>query len=158
VVDNDYQGDVVDTAQTGRKRGLKPFAKGDPRAVAAGKKGAEALRARREASSSSGRQVVKVLDTLRDTARREDLGPNAAGVASWLLGRIVQGAIPVRNGGEAADLLRALVDVARLEAGESTSNTLVAHVGAGAAAEVIALRDQARRALGQGTDPAQSVG
>ena len=60
------------------------------------------------------------------------------------------GKVPIRNGDEAATLLRALVDVARIEAGEATSTAVVAHVGAGAAAEVLALRDQARRALGRG--------
>ena len=146
------RAEVVDQdgAHTGRKAGLRPFVKGDPRTVEAARKGAAANAVKRASRAASGREVALALATVTDSARREDLGPNAAGVASWLMGRIVQGAIPIRNGDEAASLLRALVDVARLEAGESTSNTLVAHVGAGAAAEVIALRDQARAALGTG--------
>jgi len=127
---------------------LTPFVKGDARAVEAGRKGAAVRRARRDAKASSVREVAAVLTTLRGEFDRGSLGPDAAAVGGWLLGRIVSGSIPIRNGDEAASLLRALVDVARLEAGESTSNTLVAHVGAGAAAEVRALRDQARAALG----------
>jgi hypothetical protein len=100
------------------------------------------------ARAGTTREVVGALDTLRDTVDRDHLGPNAAAVASWLMGKVVAGSVPIRNGEEAATLLRALVDVARLEAGESTSNAIVAHVGAGAAAEVRALRDQARQALG----------
>ena len=52
---------------------------------------------------------------------------------------------------EAAELLRALVDVARLEAGQPTSASIVAHVGREAAAGVLALREQARAALGEST-------
>jgi hypothetical protein len=95
-----------------------------------------------------------VLASLSDTYRREDLGRHAAVVAGWVLGELTAGRIPIRNGDEAATLLRALVDVARIEAGQATSTALVAHVGTGAAAEVLALRDQARRALGQGIDTA----
>jgi hypothetical protein len=144
-VDVDQGDDVV---RAGGK--LTPFRKGDPRAAEAGRKGAAARRANRLALASSSAEVRRNLDELRGTLQRGDLGGNAAAGASWLIGQIVAGRIPVRNGEEAATLLRALVDVARLESGESTSNTLVAHVGAGAAAEVRALRDQARAAIGQG--------
>jgi hypothetical protein len=91
--------------------------------------------------------VSTALATVRESFERDELGADAAAAAGWLLGRIVTGGIPIRNGAEAAELLRALVDVARLEAGESTSNTVVAHVGPGAVTAVLALRDQARAAL-----------
>jgi len=92
--------------------------------------------------------VSRALEEVTGTFSRERLGPEAAAVGSWLLGRIVAGHVPIRNGGEAAELLRALVDVARLEEGQPTSTALIAHVGASATAEVLALRDQARAALG----------
>ena len=53
-------------------------------------------------------------------------------------------AIPVRNAGEAADLVRVLVDIGRLESGDPTSQSIVAHVGT---AELAALRDEARKAV-----------
>jgi len=144
VVDDDQGDDVISAGGN-----LTPFRKGDGRAVEAGRKGAAARRANLAARASTAAEVRRALATLREELGRGDLGGNAAAGASWLVGQIVAGRIPVRNGEEAAVLLRALVDVARLESGESTSNTLVAHVGAGAAAEVRALRDQARAALGQ---------
>ena len=52
----------------------------------------------------------------------------ALATAADLIGRLVQGSIPVRNGGEAAELLRALVDVGRLESGDPTRTVAVAHM------------------------------
>lgn len=131
---------------------LTPFRKGDPRAAEAGRKGGEARRARRTASVASARAVGKALAEVRATFDRRELGPDAAAAGGWLLGQIVAGRIPIRNGDEAATLLRALVDVARIEAGEATDTRVVAHVGADAMREVLALRDQARAALGKVTD------
>jgi hypothetical protein len=71
------------------------------------------------------------------------------------LARIAAGQIPIRNGDEAATLLRAMVDIARLEEGQPTSTAVIAHVGRSATADVLALRDQARRALGVGIDDDQ---
>jgi hypothetical protein len=147
----------TDTAETydagddtgGRRTNLRPFVPGDPRAAEAGRKGAETRAAKRAARVTSSRETAAVLRTIVDTFHRGDLGEASAAVAGWLLGRIAAGQVPIRNAGEAADLLRALVDVARLEAGEATSTAIVAHVGAGATAEVLALRDQARRMLGR---------
>jgi hypothetical protein len=53
--------------------------------------------------------------------------------------------------------VRVLVDVARLEAGEATSATLVAHVGSDAAARVLALQAQARAALSATVQAADDV-
>lgn len=133
---------------------LRPFRKGDSRAAEMGRKGAESRRARRDVTQRSARDAAVALALVADTFDRDDLGRHAAAVASWVLGQVTTGRIPIRNGDEAATLLRALVDVARLEAGQPTSTALVAHVGTGATAEVLALRDQARRALGQGVDTA----
>jgi hypothetical protein len=73
------------------------------------------------------------------------IGEAAHAVALDVLGRVGRGEIPVRNASEAADLVRVLVDVARLDAGQATSIGAVVHVRAG---EVDALRAEARRVLG----------
>jgi hypothetical protein len=141
----DDQDDVIDTPGGGK---LHPFRKGDPRAAEYGRKGGEARRARAAAQASSARAVALVLDEVRGTFSRETLGPDAAAAAGWVVAQVVAGKVPMRNADEAATLLRALVDVARLEGGESTDMRVVAHIGADATAAVLALRDQARRAIG----------
>lgn len=140
------------TTTPSRTGGLIPFRKGDGRAAAAGAKGAEVRRARRDAAASSARAVAAVLGEVRDTFDRETLGPDAAAAAGWVVAQVVAGKVPMRNADEAATLLRALVDVARLEAGQSTSNAVVAHVGPNAVASILELRDQARAALAVATD------
>lgn len=68
------------------------------------------------------------------------------------------GAIRLR-GADVAPTLRALVDIARLEAGEPTSAALVAHVDAGeVAARIGVLQSQARAALAMVSLPAQATG
>lgn len=126
---------------------LSPFRKGDPRAADAGRKGGVARRANASARVKSIRATAQILEEISGTFDRERLGTHAASVAGWLMAQIAAGQIPVRNGDEAATLLRALVDVARLESGDPTSNTVVAHLGTDAMARVIALRDQARAAI-----------
>ncbi|HKE51286.1 MAG TPA: hypothetical protein VKE25_07230, partial [Actinomycetes bacterium] len=127
-----------------------PWVKGDPRARAASLKGAETRRAKAAARKGTVRAMAEELTAISATFDRDRLGTHAAACASWLMGRVVSGQIPVRNGDEAATLLRALVDVARIEAGQPTGTTVVAHLGSSAMAEVLALRDQARAALGMG--------
>jgi hypothetical protein len=149
--------DDVAIATTTRQRQnaqLRPFRKGDPRASEAARKSAESRRATKQARRGDVRQAARLLESLADTHSREDLGRHAAAVAGYVLGQIAGGRVPIRNADDAATLLRALVDVARIEEGQPTSTALVAHVGTGATAEVLALRDQARRALGVGTDVA----
>jgi hypothetical protein len=131
-------------ARTGAARHLVPFVKGDERARAAGRKGGQARAARAAAQRA---EPVAVLDAVRSLARqaeRADLGPAAVGAALDMIGRVVSGDQRVPD---PAAWLRALVDVARLEAGEATSATLVAHVGSDAAARVLALQARARSAL-----------
>jgi hypothetical protein len=120
---------------------LRPFVKGDGRAVAAGRKGAETRRAKRAAERAASEQVAGELRRLVGSFDREALGPLAAAAAADMIGRVARGEQAVRD---PADWVRVLVDVARLEAGEVTSASVVAHVGREAAAAVIALRDRAR--------------
>jgi hypothetical protein len=112
-----------------------------------GKRGAEARARKRQAERAASAEVLDGLRSLANTVRRDDLGPMALAVAVDTLGRLARGEIPIRNAGEAADLVRVLVDVARIESGDPTSQSIVAHVGV---AEVQALRDQARQALALG--------
>lgn len=81
---------------------------------------------------------------------REHLGPAASAVAQQTLHRIATGEIPIRNGSEAAEILRVTVDIARLEAGQATSQT--AHIA------LSAEQVQARLAELQGrVSPGQSA-
>jgi hypothetical protein len=125
---------------------LQPFQKGDPRASEAGRRGAAAKRAKREIERASSQETSAHIATLVTTYTREDLGPAAAAAAVELIGRVSRGEIPVRHAGDAAELVKVLVDVARLEAGESTSNAVVAHVTSDQLARVRALQEQARTA------------
>lgn len=88
------------------------------------------------------------LDRCVETFERGELGQQAAAVAGLLLARLAAGVIVVKRGDEAAALLRVLVDVARIEAGEHTSATLVGHVSTSdAVARVVELRERARLVL-----------
>jgi hypothetical protein len=126
---------------------LQPFKKGDPRAIEAGRKGGQARRVRAELVRAETQKVAQHVATLATTFDREHLGPAAAAVAMELIGRVSRGEIPVRHAGDAAELVKVLVDVARLEAGESTSNAVVAHVTSEQLDRVRALQAQARTAL-----------
>jgi hypothetical protein len=123
---------------------LKPFTKGDPRASEAGRRGAQAREAKRHAQRADNLAIAQRLRTLTAVHQRDDLGPQAAAVAADILGRISAGEIPCRHVGDAAELLRVLVDVARLEAGETTTNAAVVHVSARDVAEHV--NDLQRRA------------
>jgi hypothetical protein len=131
-------------ARTGAAVHLTPFVKGDGRAVEAGRRGAAVRAAKRATERATAATVAAELRTLATTFTREELGPIAAAAAVDIIGRVQRGEVSVRD---PADWLRALVDVARLEAGEATSASIVAHLGAGATAEVVALRDRARAAI-----------
>lgn len=109
---------------------LIPFTPETARIAAA--RSVEARRVKREAAkladAATASEVAGVLASFRQSFERGDLGENAAAAASWLIGRVVTGRIPVRHASDAAALLTVLVDVARLEAGEPTSLAVVGHV------------------------------
>jgi hypothetical protein len=130
-----------------RHSGLTPFRKGDDRASIMGRRGAAAKRARRTAQHATTRAIIRELDTLRTSYNRADLGDIAAAAALDAIGRVVRGEVRLR-GADMAPWVRALVDIARLEAGAPTSASVVAHVSAAdVAARVGALQAQARAAL-----------
>jgi len=127
---------------------LRPFVKGDARAVEAGRRSGAARADKRAAERADIAQVAAELHRLMAAFGREDLGPTAAAAALDAIGRVQRGEWKVRD---PADWVRVLVDVARLEASEATSASIVAHLGAD---QVRALRDQARAALGSSSESA----
>ncbi len=112
-----------------------------------GLKRAEKAAARKAASVPDLDGVLLVLDRFN----RDELGPRAAACAGLVIARVAAGEVPVRHAGDAAALVTALVDVARLEAGEATSHVIAARVNVDATADrVRALQEQARQALASG--------
>lgn len=123
---------------------LRPFVAGEKRAREASRKAADARAAKRLAQRGDIVTVRSHLATMVATHDRDELGPQAAAVAADTIGRVARGEIPLRNGSEAAEWVRVLVDIARLEAGEPTSAALVAHITADAtAARLAELKRQA---------------
>lgn len=119
---------IIDSDHAGT-RNLKPITSRE-RAVELGKKSAAARQARREVERAGNvakaKQAGEQLAYLMASFKRDDLGPAASAVAQQTLHRIATGEIPIRNGSEAAEILRVTVDIARLEAGQATSQT--AHI------------------------------
>lgn len=115
---------------------LQPFAKGDPRAVEAGRKGAEVKRQKREALKivrvADARAGAAILATLTEGYQRDQLGASAAGAAQHVIARIANGEIPIKDASDAAALLKVLHDMTRLEEGQSTSNIMHGTIDAGA--------------------------
>jgi hypothetical protein len=104
-------------------------------------------RAKRAATRATSLEVVRQLEALANSHMRTQLGPMAAAAAMDAIGRVTSGEVKLR-GADVAGWVRALVDVARMEAGEPTSAALIAHVStADVAARVEQLQVQARAAL-----------
>ena len=112
----------------GNTRTLQPFTKGDPRAVAAGKKSVEARRAKREATAlvkvveaDAGAELVDRLITRYERAK---LGEAAAAAAQHLIARLSSGEIPIKDATDLANVLKVLFDMTRLEEGKATSHSM----------------------------------
>jgi hypothetical protein len=129
---------------------LVPFVAGDPdgRAAEAARKSHAVRRAKRAMVRADAQAVAAHLRTLRDSHERDRLGESCAAAAADLVGRVTRGEIPVRHAGDAAELVRVLVDIARLEAGQPTSASVVAHLTSDAArARLAELRAMAGEVL-----------
>lgn len=138
--------------------GLTPFRKGDPRASEAGRKGVAARRAKQALQRADSMAIARELATIAETHDRSMLGPTLAAVAMELAGRVARGEIPVRNGDEAATLVRTFVDIARLEAGQATSHSVHATISpADALARIEELQRAARQALSATATAADDV-
>ena len=142
--DDGLDGLDAGASSTGRPvpAGLTPFVKGDGRAAAAARKGNANRAARRGLDRRTVGDAAAVGRHVAATWSRRDVGPLAVGVACDLLARVAAGEVRARHVGDVAELLRVCVDVARLEAGEATSSSIVAHVGTREA--VAELRARAR--------------
>ena len=132
------------SAETSRAQ-LTPWRKGDPRARAAALKGAEARRKNAEARRVAAAEPLARMEAIASTHDRAQLGPMAVAVAMWTMSEVVAGRQRVPD---PAAWVRALVDVARLEAGEVTSATAHVEVTADDVRRAVELRESARRALG----------
>jgi hypothetical protein len=92
--------------------------------------------------------VAAQLRRIVDAYPRDQFGPAAAALALDLIGRVARGEMKVRHAGDVAELVRVLADVARLEAGQPTSASVVAHLSSEDAAERLTrLQASARAAL-----------
>ena len=122
---------------------LTPF--NSETASAAGKKGAAVRRqralARKAAQASDAQTLATFLSELPATFDRDQLPQHTAGVAAFILAKIAAGQVPIRHAGDAAELLKVLVDVTRLEEGQHTS----AHLSASIDAESIVARIESLR-------------
>lgn len=133
---------------------LRPFKPGDPRAIEAGRKSAAVRRAKRADQVQRGSDAASELRAFAASFERGDVAPAAWAVAGLLLHKIASGAIEVRRGDEAAALLRAVVDVARMEGGEPTSASVVAHMSSGdMAARIARLQAEVIEASSTDADP-----
>jgi hypothetical protein len=105
--------------------------------------------AKRAAVRADTNEVAAHLRRIVDLYPRAELGPAAAALALDIIGRVGRGEVKVRHAHDASELIRVLVDVARLEEGEPTSTAVIAHVdSATVVARVGQLQAQARAALG----------
>jgi hypothetical protein len=107
---------------------LTPFRPGDPIAAAGRRKGNAVVREMAALHRANLADLRELLDDLVAATPREQLGPVCAAVAINVAVGVLDGSIPVRNGSEAADVIRVLVDVARLESGQPTSTSIVGHL------------------------------
>lgn len=140
------QDDDVGNVEAPRNRtGLVPFRAGEDWPREAGKRSAAARRARRDITRAQHEEVSKGLASLVAAYGRGDLADIAAAAAMDMIGRVSRGEIQPRD---PADWVRVLVDIARLERGQPTSTSLVAHIGgADSAARLAALQTTARETL-----------
>jgi len=123
----------------GRVENLTPF--DSRRAIEAGKKSGQVRRNKKVARKVLNDGAALSLARLSATFKREDLGGTSAAMAQALMVGLADGVIEI-DPKVVPDLIRVLVDVARLEAGQATSHTV--RLGdAGVMARLEELRAQA---------------
>ena len=127
---------------------LTPFVKGDERAREAGRKSVEVRRqkalANKVQEAKNATDLAQHLATFTTTFSRDDIGAQAAAVGQMILARLAANQIPIRHAADAAELLKVLVDVTRLEEGLHTTASLSATLSSEA---VIARIEQLRGEL-----------
>jgi hypothetical protein len=132
---------------------LRPFIAGDPRTKELGRKGAASRELRRAGRRSTSEAVSATMTALRTAHDRGTLGATAFAAAADLIGRVVTGEVTIRHASDAAELLRALVDIGRLESGDPTRTVAVAHLSG----PQLAARLRELQALGDGSAAAQAA-
>jgi hypothetical protein len=130
-----------------RRPGLRPFKAGDPRTVAAGRRGVAAREAKRAVARATVQAAAAHLRSVAEVHDREQLGEHAA-AAGDLIARISTGEIPVRNGDEAAFLIQPLWMSPGWSPGRRRVRRLSLTSARTLRPRVLSLRDQARQALG----------
>lgn len=131
------------------EKNLVPFGsdeEGRKKAAEAGRKGglarARNAEARKAAVTDTAKAWKTSLDNLAASFNREDLGPQAANVASMLLGQIARGDVEIASK-DMASLLDTLVNIVRLEEGKATSHTAsVSLAGGDVLNKIAALRQK----------------
>jgi hypothetical protein len=125
----------------------------------AGKRSAEVRRqraiARQVEQAQDARTLATHLQTFADTFQRDDIGTHSAAVAAMILAKIAAGQVPIRHAADAAELLKVLHDMTRLEEGQSTSNILHGTIDSGA---IIARIEELRGELTTGPNTSQDSG
>ncbi len=109
------------------KKNLVMFEKGSDRAREAGRKGGRARAAKHATARVNTSALAVQLTQLQTSFKREALGPAAAALCVALIVRVELGEIKV-EGKDLPALLQVLLDITRLEAGEATSQSVVAHI------------------------------
>jgi hypothetical protein len=107
---------------------LRPFVQGDERTRQLARRGVEAREIKRAGKRATSEAVNVAVASVRAAHDRGELGPAARAAAIDLIGRVCVGEIRVRHAGDAAILIRVLVDIARLEENQPTRTAVVAHL------------------------------
>jgi len=108
-------------------KNLVLFEKGSKRAREAGRKGGQTRSKNALAKRALTTELTETLQQLQKGFKREQLGPTAAALAISLIIRAETGEIEI-TGKDLPEMLKVLVEVVRLEAGQATSLTAVGHV------------------------------
>jgi hypothetical protein len=125
---------------------LRPFVTGDERTRQLALRGVQAREAKRAARRADSEAVNVAVATVRAAHDRGELGPTARAAAIDLIGRVVMGEVPIRHATDAANLIRVLVDVARLEENQPMRTAVVANLSSDDVAERIRQMQQYARA------------
>lgn len=85
---------------------------------------AEKARAKAAADAQDAETLANHLATFHERFKRDDIGTHTAAVAAMILAKLAAGQVPIRHAADAAELLKVLVDITRLEEGQATSHVM----------------------------------
>lgn len=135
------------TEERPNRRGahLEPFT--SEKAAEAGRKSGEVRRARAQAKAMERKAGAEALNALLTEYEGHNLPQTAKALALDIMRRVVTRDIPVKNGAEAAQIMRAVHEIYRLETGQSTSNSFSASVSS---EDALRLLEEMRAQAGEG--------